>query len=87
MKKLPASAREGDATDAGSLPGPEDPLEGRRQPAPSILDWRVRGQRSLAGYSPWLTESRTGLKRLSTHASLSMWVCFSSVDELVCVVF
>ena len=25
----------------------------------SILTWKVRGQRSLAGYSPWVIKSQT----------------------------
>ena len=28
------------------------------------------GQRSLAGYGPWVAESRTRQKRLSTHAGV-----------------
>ena len=31
----------------------EDPLEEGMATHSSILAWRIRGQRSLAGYSPW----------------------------------
>ena len=33
--------------------GQEDPLEKEMTTHSSILDWRIHGQRSLAGYSPW----------------------------------
>ena len=34
-------------------PGQEDPLEEEIATQPSILAWRIHGQRSLAGYHPW----------------------------------
>ena len=33
--------------------GQEDPLEKKMATNPSILAWRIHGQRSLAGYSPY----------------------------------
>ena len=33
--------------------GQEDSLEGEMATHFSILAWRIHGQRSLAGYSPW----------------------------------
>ena len=33
--------------------GREDPLEEGLATHASILAWRIHGQRSLAGYSPW----------------------------------
>ena len=33
--------------------GEEDPLEDSMVTHCSILAWRIHGQRSLAGYSPW----------------------------------
>ena len=33
--------------------GQEDPLEEGTATHASILAWRIQGQRSLAGYSPW----------------------------------
>ena len=33
--------------------GQEDPLEKRMATHSSIPAWRISGQRSLAGYSPW----------------------------------
>ena len=35
------------------LLGWEDPLEKEMATHSSILAWRIHGQRSLAGYSPW----------------------------------
>ena len=35
-----------------SLSG-NDPLEVDKAPHSSILAWRIHGQRSLVGYSPW----------------------------------
>ena len=34
-------------------PGQEDPLEEGMVAHSSILAWRIHGQRSLVGYSPW----------------------------------
>ena len=45
LKDLPANAG-----DMGSIPGWEDPLE---KETPVLLPGEARGQRSLAGYSPW----------------------------------
>ena len=39
-------------TQVQSLNG-EDPLEKEMATHSSILAWRIHGQRSLAGYSPW----------------------------------
>ena len=48
VKNPPANA--GDLRDMGSILGGEDPLE---EGISSILAWRIHGQRSLVGYSPW----------------------------------
>ena len=37
---------------SGGGGGVEDPLEEGMATCSSILDWRIHGQRSLAGYSP-----------------------------------
>ena len=38
----------------GSIPESErSPGEGKWQPTPVFLPWKSRGQRSLAGHSPW----------------------------------
>ena len=51
VKNLLANA--GDTSDAGSLPGLEDPLEEGMAIHSSILAWREsHGQRSLVGYGP-----------------------------------
>ena len=49
VKKPPANARD---TDTGFIPGWEDPLEEKWQPAPIVLPGKFHGQRSLEGYSP-----------------------------------
>ena len=41
------------AGDLGLIPGQEDPLEKKMATHSSILAWRIHGQRTLAGYSPW----------------------------------
>ena len=58
VKNLPANA--GDARDAGSILGSgRCPGQGNGNHS-TILSWESRGQRSLAGYSPW------GCKELDT---------------------
>ena len=48
--------------------GLEDPLEEGMATHSSILDWRIHGQRSLAGYSPWgHKESDTTEQLTHTH--------------------
>ena len=39
--------------------GWKDPLEKKMANHSSILAWRIPGQGSLAGYSPWVHRSRT----------------------------
>ena len=51
VKNLPDNA--GDAGDASSILGHEDPLEEGWQPTPVFLPGESHGQRSLVGYSPW----------------------------------
>ena len=46
--------------------GWEDPLERKWQPTPVFLPGESRGQRSLAGYSPWGCKSRTQLLNENT---------------------
>ena len=41
--------------------GQEDPLEKEMATHPSILAWRIHGQRSLVGYSPGVAKSWTQL--------------------------
>ena len=47
--------------------GWEDRLEEDMVTHSSILAWRSHGQRSLEGYSPWVTKSWSRLELLSTH--------------------
>ena len=58
VKNLPANARE--IREAGLNLGQEDPLEEDMATHSSIPAWRIHGQRSLVGYSPW------GCKELGT---------------------
>ena len=80
VKTLPANAGVQE-TQVRSL-GQEDPLEEGMATHPSILAWRIHGQRSLVGHSPW------GCKELNTNEQLSMqeptWV-FSLEMRSVCV--
>ena len=48
----------------------EDPLEKKTATDSSILAWKIHGQRSLVGYSPW------GCKELGTteHSTESRWL-------------
>ena len=48
IKNLPANAG-----DVSSNLGQDDPLEEEMATHSSILAWRIHGQGSLAGYSPW----------------------------------
>ena len=61
IKNLPAMQE----TKVGSL-GLEDPLEQVMATNSSILFWRIHGQRSLVGYSPW------GRKEWDTTESLTL---------------
>ena len=46
--------------DVGSIPGLKRSLgEGKWPPAPVFLPGKSHGQRSLAGYSPWVHKSWT----------------------------
>ena len=53
----------------------EDPLEEGMAAHSSMLAWRTHGQRSLAGYSPGVTQSQTRLTQLSmcAHTHGSLW--------------
>ena len=55
--------------------GQEDPLEKGMATHCSILAWRTRGQRSLAGYSPWGCKSQTQLKQLNTYKAYMYVLC------------
>ena len=69
----------GDTGDAGLIPGLEDPLEKETATDSSILAWKIHGQRSLVGYSPW------GCKELDTadHSTESWWLFFFHLFLLV----
>ena len=49
--------------------GREEPLEKEMATHCSILTWRIQGQKSLVGYSPWGCKELDTTKRLSTHTS------------------
>ena len=46
-------ANAGNIRDTNSIPESEGSLEEGMETYPSILAWRIHGQRSLVGYSPW----------------------------------
>ena len=47
--------------------GWEDPLEKGMATYSSILAWRIHGQRSLAGYSPWVHKELDMTEWLTSH--------------------
>ena len=53
VKIPPADANEGDARDAGLVPGSGGSLERGNGNPLRILAWKSHGQRSLAGYNLW----------------------------------
>ena len=64
----------GDAGDAGSIPGSEDPLEEGRATQSSILAWRIPWtRRAWQATVHRVAKSRTRLKQLSTWSLLSDW--------------
>ena len=69
MVKNPSS----NAEDTGSIPGlGRPPGEGNSNPLQySCLENPVN--RSLAGYSPWITQSQTQLRQLSMQADIPVW--------------
>ena len=65
-KVLPADV--GDTGDEGSILGWEDPLEKSMATHSSILAWRIPWtERSLAGYSPWVTKRWIGQSKYSQN--------------------
>ena len=66
IKNLPVTA--GDTRDTGLISGSGRSLWNRKcQPTPVFLPGESHGQRSLVGYSPWVTKSQT---LLSIHACI-----------------
>ena len=66
VKNLPVNA--GDTRDIGLISGSgRSPWRRKCQPTPVFLPGEVHGQRSLVGYSPWVTKSRT---LLSIHVCI-----------------
>ena len=75
IKNLPVNAE--DAGDTGSIPGSErSPGGANSNPLQYFLPGKFRGQRSLAGYSPWGRKESDTTERLSTAhtASLLTWL-------------
>ena len=64
-------------TQAGSL-GQEDSIENEMATAPEFLPGKSHGQRSLAGYSPWVPKVRHNLATEHAHTylktSLSIYI-------------
>ena len=61
VKNLPASA--GDAGEVGLIPGSgRSSGEVKWQPTPVFLPGEFYGQRTLVGYSAWVTKSWTELR-------------------------
>ena len=49
--------------------GQEDPMEKEMSTHSSILAWRIHGQRSLVGYSPWGHREMAQTELLNNHPS------------------
>ena len=58
VKNLPANI--GDSRDVGSITGLERSPGGEKATHSSIVAWKINGQRSLEGYSPWGCRVRHG---------------------------
>ena len=59
--------------DLGSIPGSGRPLKKGIATHSSILAWRIHGQRSLVGYSPWGGKESDTTELLTL--SLSFYIC------------
>ena len=67
--------------------GWEDALEEDTATHCSILAWRIHGQRSLVGYSPWGCKESDTTKVTShagTHSWDYVWTLYSAIDTYVC---
>ena len=64
----------GNSGDVGSIPGlGRSPGGGHGNPLQYSCLENPHGQRSLAGYSPWVTKSQTRLKLPSMHAHVHIY--------------
>ena len=57
------------------------PWRRKSQPTPVLLPEESCGQRSLVGYSPRVTQSRTRLKRFSMHCFIQSWI----LHDVICI--
>ena len=74
----PASAR-----DMGLIPElGRSPWRRSWQPTPIFLPGESHGQRSLAGYSPWVHKSRTQLRNLA-HTHSATWNLVIFLSEII----
>ena len=62
------SKKSGNSGDGVWSLGGEDPLEKEMATHPNILAWRIHGERSLVGYSPW------GCKESDMTGCLTLWL-------------
>ena len=67
VKNLPAKAG-----DAGSISGLGRSLEKEMATHSSIFAWKIHGQRSLTGYSPWGLKESDMTEGLTMHEKLSI---------------
>ena len=85
VKSLFANA--GDVRDSDSILGQEDPLEEGMATHSSVLAWRIPWTEEPSGLqSIRITKSRTGLKRLRTHARMHRVHCRCVCEWGVCPV-
>ena len=51
----------------------------------SILAWRIHGQRSLVGYSPWGRKESDTTERLTRHMALQETPSIDLYNRLFCL--
>ena len=83
-KNLPASA--GDAGDSGSILVGKIPWRRKWQPTPVFLPGESRGQRILAGYSPWGYKELDMTEQL-THTYIHIHRVLKIKKESLCITF
>ena len=61
------------------------PWRRKWQPTPVVLPRRSQGQRSLVGYSPWVTKSRDSTKQQQQHNQCKYIFYIKKIYMCVCI--